>query len=206
MDFRVPQRDGLRFGHHLPEAPGHGLFELCSFRVGGPDPDLAVDLPAWIAERLGGSGYRAEPVEQGTYPLVRRGSRLLGPRHLAIGRNAGLVRPSTGYGVAAYARDAAAVVDSLARHGDPFHLRRTGRRDAALDAVALEVLRRDPATLQRAYLDLFDRNPPERVLRFLDGTATARDVARLVATMPIAPFTAAAARRLTGLGSAPEST
>jgi len=196
MDFWVPQREGLRFGHYLPETAEHGFLELCSFRLGGPDPDLTGDLPAWITEHLGGRGFRAEPVEDDAYPLLTRGSRRLGPRGLAIGHRGGLVRPSTGYGLVAYARDATAVASSLARHGDPFHLPRPSRRDRALDRVALEVLRQDPAVLQRAYVDMFARNPAERVLAFLDGTATTRETATLVATLPIAPFTAAAVRHL----------
>ena len=143
-----------------------------------------------------GARFHAEPIEDDAYPLLIRGSRRLGTRVLAIGHRGGLVRPSTGYGLVAYARDADAVATSLARHGHPFHLPRPSRRDRILDLVALEVLRRDPAALQRAHLDMFARNPAERVLAFLDGTATTREMAALVATLPIAPFTAAAMRRV----------
>ena len=196
MDFRVPQRDGLRFGHYLPETAEHGFLELCSFRYGGPDLALGTDLPVWITEHLGGRGFHAEPIEDDAYPLLVGGSRRLGPRVLAIGHRGGLVRPSTGYGLVAYARDADAVANSLARHGHPFGVPRPSRRDRVLDLVALEVLRRDPAALQRAYLGMFAGNPGERVLGFLDGTATTREMATLVATLPIAPFTAAALRRV----------
>ena len=196
MDFRVPQRDGLRFGHFLPETTGHGFAELCSFRYGGPDPSLGADLPTWITEHLGGRGFHAEPIEDDAYPLLTTGSRRVGARVLAIGHRGGLVRPSTGYGLVAYARDADAVAGSLARHGHPFGQPHASRRDRVMDLVALEVLRVDPAALQRAYLDMFARNPGERVLAFLDGTATAREMATLVATLPIAPFTAAALRRV----------
>lgn len=196
MDFRVPQRGGLRFGHYLPETTEHGFLELCSFQYCGPDRDLATDLPAWITQRLGGGRFRAEPIEDDAYPLLTRGSRRLGARTLAIGHRGGLVRPSTGYGLVAYARDAAAVADSLAGHGDPFHLPDPSRRDRYLDLIALEVLRQDPSALQRAYLDMFARNPAPRVLAFLDATASTVQIAALVATLPIAPFTAAAARRL----------
>jgi lycopene beta-cyclase len=198
MDFQVPQRDGLRFGHYLPEIPEHGFLELCSFRCGGPDPDLATDLPAWITEHLGGRGFHAEPIEDDAYPLLTRGSRRLGTRVLAIGHRGGLVRPSTGYGLVAYSRDADSVANSLARHKHPFHLPRPRRRDRTLDLIALEVLRQDPPVLQQAYLDMFARNPAERVLAFLNGTAGGRETAALVGTLPIGPFTVGAVRHLWG--------
>lgn len=197
MDFRVPQRGGLRFGYVLPETAEHSLLELCSFRYGGPDPHLARDISPWISERLQGHGFRAEPVEDDSYPLLSSGPRRLGPRVLAIGHRGGLVRPSTGYGLVAYARDAAAVARSLSRRGHPFDVPPPSRRDRVLDLIALEVLRSDPAALQAAYLSLFAANPPERVLQFLDGTASNVEVATLVGSMPIGPFTRAAVRSLT---------
>ena len=198
MDFRVPQRGGLRFGYVLPETAEHGFMELCSFRYGGPDPHLAGDVTPWITARLEGRGFRAELVEDDAYPLLSTGSRRLGPRVLAIGHRGGLIRPSTGYGLVAYARDAAAVARSLTRRGHPFDLPTPRRRDRMLDRIALEVLRGDPDVLQEAYLDMFAANPADRVLRFLDGTATPREVAALVTTMPTGPFARAALRTLLG--------
>lgn len=195
MDFRVPQRDGLRFGYVLPETADQSFLELCSFRYGGPDPTLSSDMPGWVGEQLAGHGFRADPVQEAAYPLLTSGRRRLGPRILAIGHRAGLVRSSTGYGLVSYARDATAVAGSLARHGHPFDLPDPGRRYAVLDRIALEVLRTDPAALQQAYLDMFSANPADRVLRFLDGSASASAVARLVRTMPVGPFTRAAARQ-----------
>lgn len=194
MDFRVPQRDGLRFGFVLPDAPGRSLLELCSFRYGGPDPDLEPDLVDWAARHGAGPDAAMRLVESYAYPLVTRGSRRRGPRVLAIGHRGGLVRASTGYGVSAYARDAEAIAQSLARHGHPFAAPSPSRRDALLDRVALEALRHDPATVQRAYLDMFATVPTDRVLRFLDGAASGRDVVAIARAMPQGPFLRASAR------------
>lgn len=194
MDFRVPQRDGLRFGFVLPEARGRRLLELCSFRHGGPDPDLVADLADWVARQAPGERVQVPPVESDAFPLVTRGARRRGPRVLAIGHRAGLVRASTGYGVSAYARDAQAIAQSLAQHGHPFAVPGPSRRDRALDRIALEALRRDPATVQRAYLDLFAGVPADRVLRFLGGSGSGRDVVAIARAMPPGPFLRAAAR------------
>lgn len=194
MDFRVPQHDGLRFGFVLPEAPGRRLFELCSFRYGGPDPDLVADLADWVARQAPGERVQVPPVESDAYPLVTRGARQRGPRVLAIGHRGGLVRASTGYGVSAYARDAQAIAQSLARYGHPFAVPGPSRRDRALDRIALEAVRGDPAAVQRAYLDLFAGVPAERVLRFLGGSGSGRDVVAIARAMPPGPFLRAAAR------------
>lgn len=190
MDLNVPQRGAVRFRYAVPEPDGTLLTEWTSFNPhGGVAHDLAHDLDDYLG------GPASPPSEAATYPLVRRGSRRLGPRRLAIGRGAGVLRSSTGYAVTAIARDAAAIAGSFERWGHPFAVSAPPRFDRWLDSVFLDVLSRDPGAIRRTYVDLFRRVPGDDVLDFLDGGAGAAATARIIASMPMAPFAVAALRR-----------
>ena len=61
--------------------------------------------------------------------------------------------------------------------------------------MLLEVLDRDPAQLELAFARLFEANPTERVLPFLDEDSSVADVLRLMASLPPAPYLRALGRR-----------
>jgi lycopene beta-cyclase len=106
-----------------------------------------------------------------------------------------MLKPSTGYAFERVQRDSAAIVRSLDRHGHPFDLPTPRRRHAWLDRVMLDVVRARPDELDRAFTQMFERNPLARVLRFLDEDSTPLEEARLIATLPPGPFLRAAAGR-----------
>lgn len=105
-----------------------------------------------------------------------------------------MLKASTGYAYARIQRDSTAIARSLARYGHPFRLPPVRRRHRFLDAVLLDVLAHEPARLQEAFGRLFDRNPGDRIMRFLDEDTSLAQEVRLVATLPPAPFVRAAAR------------
>jgi lycopene beta-cyclase len=136
--------------------------------------------------------------ETGTLPIVpAHGPRRLGPRHLAIGARAGLVKPSTGFGLRRIQDDSAAIVEALVRVGRPWQPPAIVRRHRWYDALLLEVLGREPERLQSVFAALFARNPLERVLRFLDEATTPAEELQLIATLPARPFLEALPRLAT---------
>jgi lycopene beta-cyclase len=111
-----------------------------------------------------------------------------------VGRRGGLLKPSTGFAVDRILRDGEAIARSLRRRGHPHARPRSAGRHRWLDRVLLEVLDQDPASLEQAFSALFARNPPARVLRFLDEDTTVAQEAALIATLPRGPFLSAARR------------
>jgi lycopene beta-cyclase len=194
MDLRIPQQDAVRFVYVIPGADGRGLVELTSFNPrGGASEGLERDLHDWIATRIGpAAADAARPVERSTYPLVHRGNRRVAPHTLLMGRRAGVLGAATGYGVIPIDADARAVAASLTARGHPFATPGTMIRRRWLDDVFLEVMARDPAAIRRTYMDIFQRNDGDDVLRFLNGDADATTTAALIATMPKTPFLTAA--------------
>ncbi len=62
-----------------------------------------------------------------------------------------------------------------------------------MDAVLLDLMLGDPASVAEAFDRLFAPNRTERVLRYLDARTTVREDAALVATLPFGPLLRAAA-------------
>ena len=196
MDFRVPQRHGLRFVYILPLGEGGAFVEMTSFVGSGVDIDPGDEereLRAW-AIRVGAQSDEFPITERGQYPLRLKGSRWRSRRVLAIGRRSGLARPSTGYAATAIAAEAKTLAEDLATSGWPAPMPPWSRRDAWMDAVVLELLQRSPAQLRRAYLRMFERVPPDAALRFLSGHAPWADAWAVVRSMPLLPFALAGSR------------
>jgi lycopene beta-cyclase len=68
------------------------------------------------------------------------------------------------------------------------------KRHAYLDRVLLDVVTNEPNAIESAFAALFARNPPDRILRFLDGDSSRIEEAKIVASMPKGPFLRAARR------------
>jgi lycopene beta-cyclase len=202
FDFRTPQVNGARFVYLLPDDAHRALVELTEFVPRHAPP------PAAAARRTALAAYLRDVTHSGPYRILRTESAVLplrshppgrGERHvLTIGARGGLVKASTGYAYQRIQRDSAAIAASLDRAGHPFAIPPPRHRHRLLDAVLLDVLDRNPVTLETAFARLFAANPAERVLRFLDEDTGPRDELRLIASLPPAPYLRALARRMRG--------
>jgi lycopene beta-cyclase len=194
MDFRTVQEpDATRFFYVLPVTARRAIVMGVAFAPTLRDHDPA----AWVREGLGIANARVLRVERGATPMTDRPfPRRRGKRVLAIGIAGGRLKPSTGYALTRIQDDSDAILASLARSGHPFDLPEASRVWAWGDAVMLRVLRRHGPEMGRIFALMFARNPPDRVLRFLDEGASFWDVAALIGSLPPAWFVAAGARLL----------
>ena len=192
LDFGVPQLGGVCFGYVLPTDAHTALVELTGFVPRGCRPPSAGARADAVGEYLrtglGIADHRVLRTESGVLPLRVAPPPRRSGRVLAVGARAGLIKASTGYAYTAIQADSVAVAASLVRHGHPFALPGRSVPYRALDAILLEVLARQPEQLHRIFPRLFAANPTDRVLRFLDERAGPFAVARLMATLPPAPF------------------
>jgi lycopene beta-cyclase len=197
MDFRTPQPSrGVSFGYVLPISDRFALVEYTEFSpsvLSGDEYDTA--LRGYL--RLLGideTAVRVREVENGVIPMTdgvfaARPS----PRVVRLGTAGGATRPSTGFTFTAMARQADRIARELAAGRPPLPGPAYPARHRWMDAVQLRALDRG-LTGGVAFFDrLFDRNPPERVLRFLDGTTSWREDLRLMASAPLAPMIRATA-------------
>jgi lycopene beta-cyclase len=197
MDFRTPQpARGVSFGYVLPVGDRFALVEYTEFGpsvLSGDEYDAALHgyLTLLGIDR---DSVRVREVENGVIPMTdgvfeSRPS----PRVVRLGTAGGATRPSTGFTFTAMVRQAERIAGELAAGRPPLPGPAYPARHRWMDAVQLRALDRGLTDGVAFFGRLFDRNPPERVLRFLDGTTSWREDLALMASAPLMPMIRAAA-------------
>jgi lycopene beta-cyclase len=198
MDFSTPQpAAGVTFGYVLPLDPRRALVEFTVFsRSRWPSPAYDQALRAYLLRRFGSAGRtaRVEHVEDGAIPMTDGVHASRVSRHaFRIGTAGGATRPSTGYTFAAMQRQAEGIAAALLDGRPPVPPRPYPLRHRWMDGVLLRALDRGHVSGAALLTELFARNRPADVLRFLDGgTSLVEDLA-LMRTTPVLPMARAAA-------------
>ncbi|WP_432572247.1 lycopene cyclase family protein [Kineococcus sp. SYSU DK005] len=190
MDFRVPQpAGGVAFGYVLPTSAHEALVEYTEFsRELLTDAGYESALRGWL-RRSGTGEVQVLGAERGVIPMTDAAfppSGVLGV--LRWGAASGSVRPSTGYAFSVLQRQAD-VLAARARAGSPLVLPPAhGRRHLLMDSLVLEALAAGRVDGPGFFTGLFERNPVQRVLGFLDGRTGPADDVRLMASSPRGPM------------------
>ncbi len=199
MDARIAQSDGFRFIYRLPLGADRFLVEATAFVTGDVAPtEREAMLRAYLANE-GVERFAVIETEQATLPMLPfLGGR---SRHqdgglYAIGTAGGQMRATTGYSVLQSAVESARL-SRLIRHDltgtkRPTDDRFARRRRDLYDRIFLRALTTGGADPRRVFSHFF-RQPPGRVVRFLQGNSTLLDELRLIGSFgPFArPFSRA---------------
>jgi lycopene beta-cyclase len=193
LDFRAGTAPGTGFFYVLPFSSREALVELVTLEPVDAEPITR----AYLAEAFGLRDAAFVDRESGISPMTEQpfGWRE-GPRVRRIGVASGRIKASTGYALTRIVEDCAGIVGSLEQRGHPFVRPNDSVFFRVLDAVLLEVWSSRPDRIPPIFGAMFERNPVDRVLRFLDERASAWEVLRLILTLPKRPFLRAAARCL----------
>jgi lycopene beta-cyclase len=190
MDFSVPQpRRGVAFGYVLPSSPRRALVEYTEFSPARLD-DGAYDraLHAYLHQRFGATphDYVIDHIEDGAIPMTDAvHAQRAGSAMFRAGTAGGATRGSTGYTFAAMQRQGAAMAAALLAGQAPVPPSAYPARHRWMDAVMLRALDRGLAGGPDLFVGLFDRNPPQRVLRFLDGATSPLEDLALMRSAPM---------------------
>jgi lycopene beta-cyclase len=202
MDFSVPQPAsrgngaGVAFGYVLPDDGRNGLVEYTEFsRARLPDGEYDKALAAYLDARYPeGGSYEVSEVEDGAIPMTDAvPARRVGRRVLRLGTAGGATRGSTGYTFAAMQRQAARIAADLTAGRPPEPAPAYPARHRWMDSVLLRALDGGLVDGPQLFTRLLVRNPPARVLRFLDGRTSGADDLRIMATTPMLPMARATA-------------
>jgi lycopene beta-cyclase len=205
MDFSVPQPGhGVAFGYVLPSGPRRALVEYTLFSGSMlSDQEYDQGLHAYLYRRYGAAptDYVIEHREAGAIPMTDAvHGRRAGASTFRIGTAGGATRGSTGYTFAAMQRQAAAMAGALLAGEEPLPPPAYPGRHRWMDAVMLRALDQGLTTGPDLFVRLFDRNPPERVLRFLDGSTSFAEDLALMRTAPVLAMGRAAGGNLLARG------
>lgn len=207
FDLRTPQRGGVTFFYILPFSPTRALVEYTLFSGQVlPDGEYEDALRSYLATTLGLKDYRLLEREQGVIPMTDHPfPRRLGKHVLTIGTRGGRVKPSTGYAFARIQRDSRRIVASLLRHGHPFAIPPDRLRSRFYDSLLLDVFTKEPDLGRPILASIFARNPPQRVLRFLDDSSSIWEDLQILRSPPAGPFLRAVLRKVAGKEFLPRS-
>ncbi|MDG4809761.1 lycopene cyclase family protein [Micromonospora sp. WMMD1120] len=197
MDFRTPQpARGVSFGYVLPVDDRYALVEYTEFSPTLLD-DAGYDAAlAGYRDLLGldPAGLRVREVENGVIPMTDAPFPARPTPHVVrLGTAGGATRPSTGFTFSAMYRQADQVARALAAGRAPVPAAAYPSRHRWMDAVALRALDRGGVGGPEFFDRLFDRNPAERVLRFLDGMTTPAEEVAVMNSTRLLPMIAATA-------------
>ncbi len=206
MDFRGAQHHEARFMYVLPFSPRRALVEYTLFSAQIlAKAEYEAQITDYLQNTLGltSSQYRITAEEVGAIPMTdhplpaRAGARIIN-----LGTRAGRAKPSTGYAFqriqAQSARLAAALVATGHPPADP-----TGDQwqFRMFDTLLLDIMQRQGETTRDLFAQLFERNPVERILRFLDEKTNWIDNLRIMNSVSAGPFMRSIGQVLRGRAS-----
>ncbi len=191
MDFRTPQHSETRFLYVLPFSSCEALVEVAIFSNNHLSRE-AYDqiLHDYIAEQLPGIGaYEVTHTEQGIIPMTDYAFPRSDGRVVHLGMAGGDTRASTGYTFWSIQQRVERMVQHLEQHGtplcpEPFSLKRA----RGYDTLLLHVLEKGLYPGDRFFRRLFERNPPARILAFLNAETSFAQELALMQTSPVSKF------------------
>lgn len=194
MDFRVEQGPHVRFIYVLPFDAHTALVEDTYFSPTVlPQAVYDAGLRSYISEYLGLSSYTIGHVEYGVIPMTDAPFQMRqSPHVMNIGTAGGMTKASTGYTFQRIQRQSRMITAQLRSSGQPFYTDRGGWRHALMDSVLLNVLDTGRERGKTFFQQLFERNQPQQVLRFLDEESSLLEDLDLMSTVNLSAFMAAA--------------
>jgi len=190
FDFRVPQLGEMRFIYILPLSEHRAWVEFTLFSSNLlTNIEYEKGLRDYIVKVLGVSKYHIHSEENGNIPLSDQPfNRRSGQHILNIGTKGGRVKPTTGYAFLRIQRDSINIIQSLLKHGHPFKIPADPFSYRFTDSVMLQLMYRRGGEMKTIFSELFLNNPIQRLLKFLDESATPLEVLQVMTSLPPWPF------------------
>ncbi len=192
MDFSVPQQGQTRFGYVLPFNEKMALVEFTLFSEELlPETEYDILLTDYTENNLGIKDYEIVEREFGVIPMTDIPfASAENDQVVNIGVRGGLTKGSTGYTFRRIQDDCHRLVQELEANYPKVHSfgNRHNGRFRFYDSVLLHVLAGNLYPADDVFFTLFKKNPPQKVLKFLEEkTAVSEDIP-ILASMPVIPF------------------
>jgi len=190
MDFRPSQEHGTTFVYVMPFSPTRALIEYTLFSPSLLEAEkYTTGLKEYISNYLKISEYKVVEEEFGIIPMTNHRFKTAEGSIINLGTAGGQTKASSGYTFRFIQKNSVNVVESLIKYGDPFHIKISGKkRFEWYDSVLLNILNHKKLEGDFIFRQLFKKNRPEVILRFLDNETSFAEEFRLLNTLPQWPF------------------
>lgn len=195
MDFRISQDAGTSFVYVLPVSEKRALVEFTVFSEHLlSEDDYARALREYCSSYLKLSGYKIAEEEFGVIPMDNLRYPAVRDGFIQIGTAGGQTKASSGYTFQNIQKHSAQMVDLLEKGKLPL-VSPAARRFRFYDHTLLHILKHRQYPGDRIFSILFKKNPPQRVLRFLDNESGFGEEIKLLWSLPAWPFLKAALQK-----------
>lgn len=193
MDFRVTQKYGTAFVYVLPVSEKRALveFTLLTGELLSPG-DYDAELGQYISQFVTGSNYQVLEGEFGIIPMTSEKLSFYGDGIFYIGGAGGQTKASSGYTFQFIQKHSDTIVDCLINGCDLRKLPATPSRFRFYDNTLLRILHYKMLPGALVFSELFKKNKPRQVLRFLDNESSLSEELGIISSLPKWPFTKAA--------------
>jgi len=204
MDFQSAGPEGIRFFYVLPLDSKTALVEDTWLVPNGQTPSFSnTEILTYAQKNLSPTTWQIRHQEQGNLPMGLKSHLPSAPsassavnkkNHIIPwGTPAGAIRPSSGYAFSRIQRASDAMTQYWSQHHRPDPaVTHESKLLAWMDRVFLRVMDRHPHRVPEFFTRLFDRVPPESLVRFLESEPRPADILQVMRALPAAPFLASA--------------
>lgn len=198
MDFRVSQEEGTTFMYVLPVSPTSALVEYTLFTENVLAQEKYTSaLEAYLQTYLGIEKYHIEHEEFGIIPMTNHVFPSAQGKVIYIGIAGGQAKGSSGYAFQFIQKKTASIINNLIQQRFPSQSAGFSERKFRFyDSVLLNVLHYRKLNGDTIFASIFQKNPPARVLRFLDNESSLWDDLRIMNSVPTGIFLKAAIQEL----------
>ena len=196
MDFQSADSGGIRFFYVPPLDPQTALVEDTWLVPSGKSPTFSnEEILSYARKNLSATTWQIRHQEEGNLPMGLLRDLKIKNRIIPWGTAAGAIRPSSGYAFSRIQRASETMTQYWSQHRSPAPaITHESRLLAWLDRVFLRAMTLHPERVPTYFTRLFDRVPPDALLRFLESEPRPADILQVMRALPPAPFLAAALR------------
>lgn len=199
MDFDLPQKGNTRFMYVLPFSKKQALVEYTLFSsdlLKDQEYENAIDV---YLKKIGAHNYTIDEKEKGSipmtaYPFWKHNSTNI----LFIGTAGGWTKASTGFTFKKSIRKIEQLVPFLKTNQALSSFEKKSRFNF-YDMLFLDVLAKHNERGAALFQKLFQKNPANRILSFLDDQTHFGQELLIMRSFPIGPFLSALIKRVLGL-------
>lgn len=198
MDFRVSQQQGTTFVYVMPFTETTALVEYTLFTEKLLDPLLYDEgLKEYIKDFLKIDSYKIIEEEFGVIPMTNHKFTSAQGNIINIGTAGGQTKASSGYTFRFIQKYSARIVENLIKRNNPFIALPGGpKKFRFYDGTLLHILKHNQLPGDKIFTQLFKKNKPRQVLRFLDNESSFSDDLKIISSLPTLPFLKAALKQL----------
>jgi lycopene beta-cyclase len=198
MDFRISQQRGTAFVYVLPISKNKALIEYTLFTEEVlAQQEYDAELSNYIQAFLGIRNYSVTHTEFGIIPMTNYSFSKGEGRIINIGTAGGQTKASSGYTFQFIQKHAEKIIDALVQGKDLLSTQSVFQKRFNLyDRILLNVLYNKKLRGDKLFAQLFKKNSPQKILKFLDNETSFAEEWKIMNSVPLSKFLPASLKEI----------